>query len=102
MEDPKDDSFAKDFVFKPVKVAVDNYNRIFVISAGYNLGLMQFNQDGSYLQSLGAPKVTLSVIEQVWRKFQTKAQKERTMDVVPTEYSNISISEDNSLNVFPL
>ena len=91
-ENPDDETFAKDFVFKPVKVAVDQYNRIFVISSGYNLGLMQFNPDGSYLQSIGAPKVTLSIAEQVKRKFQTKAQKERTMDVVPTEYSNISIT----------
>lgn len=99
IKDPKDESFSKDFVFKPVKVAVDQYDRIFVISAGYNLGLMQFNQDGSYLQSLGAPKVTLSAIEQVWRKFQTKAQRERTMDVVPTEYSNISITDEGFIFV---
>lgn len=86
-------TFAEGFVFKPAKVAVDNYNRIFVISAGYNLGLMQFNPDGTYLQSIGAPKVTLSIAEQIKRKFQTKTQRERTMDVVPTEYSNISITE---------
>ncbi len=99
IKDPTDETFADDFIFKPTKVAVDGYDRIFVISEGYNLGLMQFNQDGSYLQSIGAPKVALSIVEQVIRKFQTKAQRERTSDVVPTEYSNISISEEGFLFV---
>ncbi len=99
IEDPQDETFSDDFVFKPVKISVDCYDRIFVISEGYNLGLMQFNQDGSYLQSIGAPKVTLSVVEQIIRKFQTKAQRDRTNDVVPTEYSNITISEEGFIYV---
>lgn len=99
IQDPTDETFADDFVFKPVKVAVDIYDRIFVVSQGYNLGLMQFNQDGTYLQSIGAPKVTLSIVEQVWRKFQTEAQRDRTMEVVPTEYSNISITEEGFIFV---
>lgn len=99
LQDPKDETFADDFIFKPSKVSVDNHDRIFVVSSGYNLGLMQFNQDGSYLQSIGAPKVALSVFEQIRRKFQTKAMKERTTEVVPTEYSNISISEEGFIYV---
>lgn len=93
IDSPKDESFPKDFLFKPSKVSVDLYNRVFVVSAGYNLGLMQFTPDGTYLKSIGAPDVTLTVFEQIRRKFSTKAQRERTGDVVPTEYSNISITD---------
>lgn len=99
MENPQDETFDKDFVFKPAKISVDNFKRIFVVSAGYNLGLMQFNEDGSYFQSIGAPKVTLSIFEQIKRKFQTDIQKDKSMEVVPTEYSNIHITEKGFIYV---
>lgn len=96
---PEDDSFSDDFVFTPTKMGVDSYGRIFVISEGYNMGLMQFDTDGTYLKSIGAPKVTLSIIEQFWRKFSTKAQRERSQSVVPTEYSNVFVSNDGFIYV---
>lgn len=99
MENPEHETFDKDFVFKPSKISVDSFNRIFVVSAGYNLGLMQFNPDGTYFQSIGAPKVTVSVFEQIKRKFMTDAQLDQSAEVVPTEYSNIHITEDGFIFV---
>ena len=99
IETPNEDSFGEDFNFSPTKVAVDDHERIFVISAGYNMGLMQFDKNGGYLKSIGAPKVTLSVIEQFWRKLSTKEQRERSQSVVPTEYSNLSVSSDGFIYV---
>lgn len=96
---PNEDSFGEDFNFSPTKVAVDDHERIFVISAGYNMGLIQFDKNGGYLKSIGAPKVTLSVIEQFWRKLSTKEQRERSQSVVPTEYSNLSVSSDGFIYV---
>ncbi len=96
---PNDDSLGENFNFSPTKVAVDDHERIFVISAGYNMGLMQFDKNGGYLKSIGAPKVTLSVIEQFWRKLSTKEQRARTQSVVPTEYSNLSVSSDGFIYV---
>lgn len=92
IDSPKDESFPEDFLFKPAKVAVDLYDRVFVVSAGYNLGLMQFTPDGTYLKSIGAPEVALTIFEQIRRKFSTKEMRKRTGDAVPTEYSNISIN----------
>ena len=99
IETPNEDSFGEDFNFSPTKVAVDDHERIFVISAGYNMGLIQFDKNGGYLKSIGAPKVTLSVIEQFWRKLSTKEQRERSQSVVPTEYSNLSVSSDGFIYV---
>lgn len=96
---PDDSALPDDFFFKPTKVAVDGYGRVFVISAGYNMGLMQFDGTGTYLKSFGAPKVSLSVVEQIWRKFSTKAQQERTQSVVPTEYSNLYVNADGFIYV---
>lgn len=99
IETPNDDSLGDDFNFSPTKVAVDDHERIFVISAGYNMGLMQFDKNGGYLKSIGAPKVTLSIIEQFWRKLSTKEQRARSQSVVPTEYSNLSVSSDGFIYV---
>lgn len=99
IETPNDDSLGDNFNFSPTKVAVDDHERIFVISVGYNMGLMQFDKNGGYLKSIGAPKVILSVIEQFWRKLSTKEQRERSQSVVPTEYSNLSVSYDGFIYV---
>lgn len=99
IEKPNDSSLGDDFNFVPSKVAVDDHGRIFVISSGYNMGLMQFDAGGRYLKSIGAPKVALSFIEQFWRKLSTKEQRERTQSVVPTEYSNLSVSKDGFIYV---
>lgn len=96
---PNDPALPDDFFFKPAKIDVDSYGRIFVISTGYNMGLMQFDSDNTYLKSFGAPKVSLSPAEQIWRKLSTKAQQERTQSVVPTEYSNLSIDKEGFIYV---
>lgn len=96
---PEDESLPEDFTFKPVKIAADSYGRIFVISDGYNMGLMQFDENNVYLKSVGAPKVNLSIAEQIWRKFSTKEQQERTQSVVPTEYSNLCIDGEGFIYV---
>ena len=96
---PEDESLPEDFTFKPVKLAADSYGRIFVISEGYNMGLMQFDENNVYLKSVGAPKVSLSIAEQIWRKFSTKEQQERTQSFVPTEYSNLCIDEEGFIYV---
>lgn len=96
---PEDKALQSDFAFKPTKLAVDKYRQLYVISSGYNAGLMEFEPGGTYTQSMGAPQVTKSILDQLWQRFQTKAQRERTQSYVPTEYSNVTIDEDGFLFV---
>ena len=96
---PNDEILQEDFVFKPTKLVVDAYNQMYIISSGYNAGLMEFDPSGTYTQSMGAPQVVKSLIDQFWQSFQTKAQRERTKNYVPTEYSNVSIDSEGFLFV---
>lgn len=96
---PKDAILQEDFVFKPTKLVVDAYDQMYVVSEGYNAGLMEFDPNGNYAQSMGAPQVTKSLLDQFWQSFQTKAQRERTKNYVPTEYSNIAIDSEGFLFV---
>ena len=95
-----DDKFIQDgFEFKPTKLVVDKYRQMYVISDGYNAGLMEFDPNGVYNKSMGAPQVAVSVLDQIWQRLMTKAQRERTQSYVPTEYSNVAISSDGFLFV---
>ncbi len=96
---PADEILQADFAFKPTKLAVDAYRQMYVISEGYNAGLMEFDPNGGYAQSMGAPQVVKSLIDQFWANFQTKAQRERTRKYVPTEYSNVAIDGEGFLFV---
>lgn len=96
---PTDKALQSDFTFKPTKLVVDKYRQIYVISGGYNAGLMGFEPGGTYTQSMGAPQVAKSLLDQLWQRFQTKAQRERTQNYVPTEYSNVAIDSEGFLFV---
>ena len=87
------------FVFKPAKLAVDTADRLFVASTGFNMGLLQLDKNGNFVQCLGAPKVTYTLAEYFWRFFSTQAQIDRSASFVPTEYNNVTIDEENFLFV---
>jgi len=94
-----DEVLYNNFEFKPTKLVVDDYRQMYVISSGYNAGLMEFDSTGKYTQSMGAPKVSKSIVEQIWDRLKTKAQRERSQSYVPTEYSNVSIDSEGFLFV---
>lgn len=96
---PESSVLAKDFVFKPTKLAVDTADRIFVVSSGFNMGLLQLDKHGNFVQCLGAPKVTYTLWEYIWNLFSTEAQRARSASFVPTEYNNVTIDGENFLFV---
>lgn len=85
--------FTEDFRFKPQKIGVDHYGRIYVICAGVYDGILEFSIDGEFRGFIGAPKVTPSIADYIWRKIGTKAQKERMLLFLPVEHSNMDIDE---------
>lgn len=93
------DTLPDDFIFKPTKIAVDTAGRIFIVSQGFNNGLLEFTKDGVYVQYMGASKVTLTASQLFWRAFQTKEQRAKSSSNVSTEYSNVEIDEQGFLLV---
>lgn len=82
--------------FKPIKVLVDHAGRIYCIAYGINMGLMEFNQEGVFQGFMGAAEVSVSKFTYIWKNyFSTQAQQARMQTIVPTEYSNIFVDDEN-------
>lgn len=88
-----------DFIFQPVDIVVDYADRIFILSYGFNMGVMELDEYGEFVGCLGAPDVTYNPLELIMRMFSTEAQKERMESYVPTEYSGIDVDDEGFLYV---
>ena len=99
LETPVSDTLPSNFYFKPVKVASDAAGRIFVVSEGFNMGLLEFDAQGQFLQSMGAPAVAVNAIELLWRQIMTKEQRSKLVSNVPTEYNNVTTDDEGFLFV---
>ncbi len=91
---PESTLFEEGDLYKPVAVAVDQYNRMFVVSSTTYQGIIVMSDDGDFTGFIGAQKVTISALDLLWRNFQTEEQKSATKDYVSTEFNNITIDED--------
>ena len=58
------------------------------------MGLLQFDREGRFIQTLGAAKVQVTAFDLLWRLISTKEQQERMQQFVPTEYNNLAVDED--------
>lgn len=99
VKDPKDETIKADFKFQPKKFVVDEAFRYYVQAANINAGLMEFSTDGQFSGYIGASPVNISFVKRLWRKIQTKEQRKRTAQYVPTEYNNVAIDNKGFLYV---
>lgn len=82
--------------YTPIKVVVDHSDRIYVIAYGINMGLVEFDKDGVFQGFMGATEVSVSMFEYIWKNyFSTEAQQARMETIIPTEYSNIFVDDEN-------
>ena len=89
----------EDTVYRPIGVAVDSSERLYVVSQNVNMGVMVMDKNGRFYGYIGAQKVTVNLLDLFWRRFMTPEQRERIKSVVPTEYNNIAIDEEGFLFV---
>ncbi len=97
--EPESSLFEDDAVYKPVAVAVDQYNRIFVVSSTTYQGIIVMTSDGMMTGFIGAQAVTISAWEILWRRFQTDEQRDMSVEKVATEFNNITITDDGFIYV---
>jgi tetratricopeptide (TPR) repeat protein len=94
---PESDLLAKDFEYKPSKVVVDEYGRIFIQATGVFQGLICLSSDGGFLNYFGSNKVEMTaqkLVQQLWKKILTRDQARAMQNFVPIEYSNIYIDKE--------
>ncbi len=96
---PKSSLFDENAVYKPVAIAVDDYNRLYVVSSTTYQGIIVMSDDGTFIRFVGAQKVAISAWDRIWRMFQTKEQRELTEANISTEFNNITIDDKGFIYV---
>ena len=91
---PKSDVLEEGYVFRPMKVAVDYADRIYVIAQNQFEGIMAFNEVGDFLGFTGTINVQITPWEIFWRRFSTKEQRARQQLFIPTEFTGMEIDKD--------
>ncbi len=79
--------------FVPYAIAVDIYGRIFVVSQTCYQGVIVMSNDGEFTGFIGAQKVTYDVIEQIWRRFQSAADRTATVQNLSIPFNNITVDD---------
>ena len=79
--------------YKPIKLAVDDAMRIYVVAQGMYEGMVELNPDGSFSRFFGVNKVTFSFAQYIWRIFATREQLQRQQLWLPTDFTNIAIDD---------
>jgi hypothetical protein len=88
---PESDILPADFQFHPMRVTVDRAGRVFAVARGIFEGLMQFDENGSFIGYAGTIGVTTSFSDRLWRSLATDAQRQRMQLFIPTEFSSADI-----------
>ena len=91
---PESQLFEAGAVYKPIAVAVDNYDRLYVVSSTTYQGIIVMTESGEFTGFVGAQKVSISAWDQIWRRFQTEEQREQQLSNVSTEFNNITLTGD--------
>lgn len=96
---PSSALFGENSIYKPVAVAVDQYDRIYVISSTTYQGVIVLTSDGEFTGFIGAQNVVYSAWDIIWRNFQTAEQRKATPSYIPTEYNNITVDKEGFIYV---
>ncbi len=91
IERPDSQLLPDNFVFSPVKVAVDAAERVYVIGSNVLEGLMYFDSRQQFMGYFGTIKVQVSVADWFWRQFSTKEQRRKQSLFIPTEFTGFDI-----------
>lgn len=84
----------KSFLFTPVSCAADRYGRLYVVSSDSTYGIVVMDDDGTFNGFIGAPKVTYSVMDMFFRRFQSAEERANAITHVATTFDSVSIDED--------
>jgi len=85
--------------FKPCSIAVDIYGRIFIVSTASHEGVIVLSNEGDFTGFIGAQKVTYSLMQMIWRRFQTEEQRESQNKNIGTAYNNITVDDSGFVYV---
>jgi len=94
ISDPQSEMLDEGFVFTPLKIAVDYAGRVYVIARGMFQGIMVFSEQGEFTGFFGTISVQITPWEIFWRMISTRAQRERQVLFIPTEFTGVDVDPD--------
>ena len=99
LEEPEADIFEDNAIYKPIALAVDATERIYVVSSTTYQGIISLDKDGNFQAFVGAQQVSYNTWDIFWRQFQTAKQRALSTKLVSTEYNNITIDDTGFIYV---
>ena len=99
IKEPESELFEEESTYSPIAIAVDDFNRLYVVSSSNYQGVIVMTITGQFTGFIGAQKVSLSAWDILWRRFQTEEQKKMTSKSIPTAFNNITINEDGFIYI---
>ncbi|MHB8963990.1 MAG: hypothetical protein ACYC5K_12665 [Saccharofermentanales bacterium] len=91
---PVVDTFSQSYKYTPIKLAVDQTKRIYVVSKTDNMGIIELDPMGDFVGYIGSNKAIVDPIELLWKKlFYSKEQNEKSIQAIPVEYTNLSLDD---------
>ncbi len=94
VEKPRSESLDENFVFTPLKVAVDYADRVYCIAKNQFQGIMVFEEDGSFATFFGTIEVKISAWEKFWKRLATREERSHQRLFIPTEFTGVDIDPD--------
>ena len=99
LNEPESEVFPEGSIYKPIALAVDQSERIYVVSSTTYMGIIVLDEEGVFQSFIGAQAVTASAIDLLWRQFQTAEQRAQSVQYISTEYNNITIDDEGFIYV---
>lgn len=91
---PQSESLEDNYVFVPLKVAVDYADRIYCIAQNMFEGIMVFESNGNFSTFFGTIDVEISAWEKFWARLASKEERAKQVLFIPTEFTGIDIDPD--------
>ena len=91
---PESDLIDASYIYMPASVAVDRYDRLYVVDKNSQGGIVVMTDEGEFTGYIGAQKTNLSLWDRLWRRFQTEEQREKTESEIVPPYNNIALAGD--------
>jgi len=85
--------------FVPYAIAVDLYGRIFVVSRNCSKGVIVLSDSGEFTGFIGAQKVTTSLIDQIWDRFQSAQDRLTQSRNLSIPFNNITVDDEGFVYV---
>ena len=85
--------------FMPIAVAVDKYGRTFIVSPSAEKGIIVLSSSGEFTGFIGVQKVSVSTLEQIWRKFMSQEALDQQVKDNTKPYNNIAVDDDGFVYV---